>query len=1340
MPIWDSDRDMLPMGQDSFDAYPTALIGTRYPLAQGLAQMEIVPGGRHGNGLRFNAMGSYLDEYYDATQSNYPGYVPCLYPSVVDYNRTEFPYVSLNLLVPAFPADQEVTILQWYGSVFLTSPSRFEQRTICSLVLQGDGTLRFEGGETRASRPGAFPFGQWTQLQWWLRVNYWHSRPSPGLAPEVPMAVRVEKPVAGGGGATIASHQTVLGPDGVPGNFCATSQVADDQDVTQDGLRVGMIAGTATGITITIDDLVAGCISSNYHNTHLVPPLVAERTLDNAWMRIGHWHDGLWVENCSLTGNNTLTPYPYGDTYDPVPQTLPWVHQGEIEDFRCVDELPAHDADDTMLYSWAPLDPSSSAYFNIAGFRHAPITHTITARTEDVFAMTCNIWDSRAGGGDLHWWCETAGLQWQEDPRFDPDNRPTMQGINTYTQWNYIPTNPYTIGVRAIKLYPEFGCHIGIQWGAQYPRDPTDPESSGAGIGQSVVYTEEEVNATQFWIAAAGPFTARPTKETFVSQVSCEISHGPRWDLVTHTLKPSYGLGPEDHMAGGRDSKAFMRRGLHVDAPFPDHHLCVTGYRHDAPDQIQDDVKFLWHVPAGAVNPDYSQGVLYPSPPADPGSLADEIYPGAHTTMFWWQHPRQGALGTPPVLRLFARARKEGPGPTTLSIIYRKDGDHWPTVPTRVLGTHTLTTEYEYYDLGIPVEPDTGASWTEDLLLVAQFGIRGEATGENVRVSALYIEATWEEPPWEPATPWAGWTEAYPVDTYPSMDTGDPKVLALWFLDSFGQTPTGQYGGAEQYWGGDGRNWAGHAGDWYDGWLVGDTPYPVIVNPDEPTTTIHSNPSDFLNNLVPTFKWPGKYGDVQAEFPGRDGRDGCVKMKGHWSGLCHGYMGQVQNVGGMYYTGQIGFAFKTQPKGDWPSEELHVRLLSLYFQWDILWAMYEALCVTLDVRRDGHLVVNRRGGPMKDLAGAHCVSTIPLPALDEWSYIEIRFHVGPGELLDDFDNVDDSSRPGEINLRINGQDAGNWKDIHTGLDARFNRSGDRSAMGYWHHGATVGGFYGEGIDYMMLGGDVRNPSEKHDLNLWFDDYYEASVTNDYWYEEYPRAQFLGDAQVQLLNQTGTGEHYYGEGFMVDYVVGAEDVVRTTDDQPINDGEATKVTGTPIVPVGTPVQDRRIWIPVTLDPVAGRVMAWQPMAVHRDNIQPLHDWYFSLPGGSMDEVLALADEFSVLSGRSFGNNDPWPVFTYTGFEMYDGWCYSYNPFHPYTDDPDPVTGLYGGSPTYSAEEFNDLRWGHGFWAPSPPNPPPYPQINPVAFTQMCVEVLVAREPPKVPTFIFSQVTG
>jgi hypothetical protein len=138
----------------------------------------------------------------------------------------------------------------------------------------------------------------------------------------------------------------------------------------------------------------------------------------------------------------------------------------------------------------------------------------------------------------------------------------------------------------------------------------------------------------------------------------------------------------------------------------------------------------------------------------------------------------------------------------------------------------------------------------------------------------------------------------------------------------------------------------------------------------------------------------------------------------------------------------------------------------------------ESLRISIDLRADGHLVLNRASGVTADLNGLNAVSTIPLAGINQWNVIQISW-------LSDYNTgAHDPTYAPNMELSINGAYAGRWEDDRLcNLDPYMVRSGED-------------GRYRDSSDYIRLGGNWLNPGDQHNLDLDFADFYAAM--DYYW--------------------------------------------------------------------------------------------------------------------------------------------------------------------------------------------------------------------------------------------------
>ena len=574
---------------------------------------------------------------------------------------------------------------------------------------------------------------------------------------------------------------------------------------------------------------------------------------------------------------------------------------------------------------------------------------------------------------------------------------------------------------------------------------------------------------------------------------------------VTCTLRPaaaSHGL---------LGTTPFMRRGVEiVDAG--QHDLCVSGWKQAGPfGAPDDDVAFLWHVPFGTVDvPSDPTGASNYTPNPDFGQTWDHQLTGDHHTRFRWQSVDARAMDSTATLVLRVRARAEFGAPEALLVTYRPEWDNvggvgeqlpdvTPTDPPHALELPAIpvTTAWEDHEVPVPVDPLTGTPWTPEQLFRMQWGLRAPETSGRLRVSGFWIDCTFRPAP-APAAATGG--------------AGDARAYDMNHLlvDSFGHYDTADLGGAEQLHASPGGP-TGPAGTGVRSHAGYNTPMLEDVFP--PGENVVDGAGGYLGDFAPSTKWPGAFGAWAVERPGRGDRDGCLRLTGHQSAVCR--WESRQSARSFDHGARIGFAFKTA--GSMASDG-HLRLLSL-FEGGAPWPRP---VVTLDVRSDGRLVLNRRGaagtagagpGGWPNLAGAHLVSTLAVPSLADWTYVELNVNPQRAALA-----APPPTAPypnGFAQLRLNGADAGTWTGVETALD-------------FW--GSSGAGVLAPGAadtdrappaDHVALGGDPFYPTPAHSADVWFDDLYIAAPGPPAGASggSIPQ-QFHGDAVVGVLYPTG----------------------------------------------------------------------------------------------------------------------------------------------------------------------------------------------------------------------------
>ena len=417
------------------------------------------------------------------------------------------------------------------------------------------------------------------------------------------------------------------------------------------------------------------------------------------------------------------------------------------------------------------------------------------------------------------------------------------------------------------------------------------------------------------------------------------------------------------------------------------------------------------------------------------------------------------------------------------------------------VGTVPLTTAYRYALLVQTTNPKTSAQWVVGDPSTANFyANRGDSINNlsplftnptgAVRVSQLGVEVILD---YVRQTP--------PAPTGPGPNRNQPWIPQ--FVDSFAAYQEDQIGGSE-------------------------TPSSDYRVPSWEGEPFNQYSATWLR--AASFKWSVRNGSVSFQNANpTTGTGGSVKITGWRSSIDQCLLEGPDNRG-LYGIAQIGFGFRTNPASQWAAHGVldpnaTIRILTCSILRDTTY-WPQAQRMTLDLRRDGHLVVNRAGGNGSGIFnGLNAVSTIPIPDISVRSVIEMRWLSGFGTASTSWTGMAPF-----VELRIDGQYAGRWEV-----------SGDAGAapgLGldlYRLNGQEIGR-YKDSTDYVRLGGDWWNTGDIHNLDLWFSDFYTAQINQTYagWETQEQAVDWLGPdlivvRQLPSLDVTKAGFTIVGAG-------------------------------------------------------------------------------------------------------------------------------------------------------------------------------------------------------------------
>jgi len=466
-------------GQDSFDAYATAFLAERYPLAQGDLAIVTDPDAPHGRCLRCTGVGSYLAEaWYFTAEPEYP----CRYARTNELHR-DIDSVLVSVWVNIPDDAGAFTLMELWG---WDPDDRTQTWVLCRLEVAGGG-LAFDGGETLSG--GGLPVGEWCQVQ--FRMSHYSGSAGPGQLLNT-CAVRVARPGYGG--------ETVLGQDDPDDDLGWNTIKTKYEDVPQfvqiAGVRLGMLpgagGGTGGGGAILLDDYCAGTVDVRY-----------EAALNYPSGLPCEWQDGLWVEPCRLTGPSAQAPLARDDPGG----EPPWPAEGAPTSWEALGEWPAHDGDATRATTaGAAAAPAAE------GYAHTPLSLQVAGSAERAYAISAPCFgaletaDTDASPNPRYTFFQTAGT--------DNDLDQTAAEAEHYN-----PIRP--------PAHPHYGVGVPMQWGPQMVNPVLDP--TGQLEGGTWYYAGTEADATDVFLQAAAGH--------FVTSLAFEVSH------TTEAILPPWPAG-----------------------------------------------------------------------------------------------------------------------------------------------------------------------------------------------------------------------------------------------------------------------------------------------------------------------------------------------------------------------------------------------------------------------------------------------------------------------------------------------------------------------------------------------------------------------------------------------------------------------------------------------------------------------------------------------------------------------------------------------------------------------------------------------------------------------------
>jgi hypothetical protein len=539
---------------------------------------------------------------------------------------------------------------------------------------------------------------------------------------------------------------------------------------------------------------------------------------------------------------------------------------------------------------------------------------------------------------------------------------------------------------------------------------------------------------------------------------SIELIPPPSESATTRTLRPI--------ATSSEGVVQWYQHGILVANTNFEHEICVNGWKQDkgfTDRSPQDDVIFLHHIPAGGQNPDTTFGQV-PNDIRRAGILEDlffveGLYP-----------PRVASTIT---ATIHIRARTEG-GSGILGLLFA-DYRNGKTLVTDLTITGTWT-DYTYV---VPVHPVTGAPFIAkhfsqgegqniDYLDRGHWGIRGYATGPNIRVGQFYLTVQYDE---DTAARLitakdAGYT--FPPPLYYHQEV--PYVLSLCQLDSFCYPD--------------------------DSWLHGTAPYTTVTDGVRTwsgviATTNHEymlsnnrvDPCDYVEPRGPY--WTGGFGAVTVEHPNGLYAAGRVALTGHTASLEQA-LGDQSN-GGIWEPSMLSFRVWAPDPSTWPDGLNYLQLFSGYRHWDVLASPYKALMVRIEVDRQGRIVINRDTEELADFQGANIVTGVA-PGIFSADGCQLEFFVAFGNHhLGIPDHGVTNWWTSGVSVWLNGILDGHYYQAPIQMDSHCMR--------------TIGDFGGarEGyISFIILGSDVvAPPPVPHNLTVRFGNWYMAN-TNFNW--------------------------------------------------------------------------------------------------------------------------------------------------------------------------------------------------------------------------------------------------